>query len=141
MIKKSEEKGSFKEMETPTDKTRFPAKQPGGCRVKITPENWKAVHGNDPLSIYDLSGRNRPFRGEEWWKALPQGMKDLCTDSVLGRHGTVSTNKEEPCEQCQSARFVVIKTQIHPGYVMCLCCGMQQEEVDKNEPKFIESNV
>jgi hypothetical protein len=76
---------------------------PGGVQHHLPDDEWRAIHGENPLSIYEMRGR--------------YVMVDPAKKSDAGFMGEV-IRTEKGCRNCAARVLVVV-----PDAVVCIGCG------------------
>ncbi len=107
-----------------------------GPPVELSQEEWDAIHGDDPLSVYTLRGKPRPAVHP----LVPDGktgdmIPNPVNDPIFGLVHTVYESDEE-CPRCGSYRQIV-----HASQNSCLgCMSHHRTHVDEKRRLQAQAN-
>lgn len=124
---KTEEKPK---LEQKTSKSKWPTgfdpkKQTAGYAVRLSKEEWAAVHSNDPASVY-------AFRPNAW-RPLPI-MGDIVMNTAQGAVSTFLTDGVKPCRHCGALVIEIIGRDDRGNAQMrCLGCAADRSKLGKDE--------
>lgn len=93
-----------KNISPPAASPAFPESQPEDPSIRLLPEEWVAIHSDDPLAVFDLRRRKRPQEVER---------DGFVLNSVVDR---------EPCPHCGAQRALLSYAPRDGVFHDCLGC-------------------